>query len=408
MTTLKPNEPMGGVMASDQALGSAPNYDIDLYSDEAIADPYPHYQAIRDAGPVVRLPKNDLWAVGRFADVRRVLRDHQTFSSAQGVAANEATNAASLGNTITSDPPEHTKKRSIIGAPLAPRALESVRPRIEAEAQALVERLVARGRFDVVADLARHLPLTIVSDLVGLPEDGRANMLRWAAATFDVLGTQNDRWQAAVPHVQEFHAYCNNPAIAESLRPDGWAAALWQAAERGDVALDKCPAMMRDYISPSLDTTILATASLIWLFGRHPEQWDLVRNDASLIPSAINEAVRLESPLRGFTRVTTKDCDVDGIHVPAGARVLVLYASANRDERKWHEPERFDVRREVREHLGFGFGAHTCAGMHLARMEMTALVTALAARVNRFEVSDPVWASNNVLHGFASLSVQVS
>ena len=394
-------------MASEQSSVDAPCYDVDLYDDEVIADPYPHYQAIRDAGPAVWLPKNDVWAIGRFADVRRVLRDHRTFSSAQGVAANEATNRASLGNTITSDPPEHTKKRSIIGAPLAPRALAAVKPRIETEAQALVERLMSRGRFDAVADLARHLPLAIVSDLVGLPEQGRANMLRWAAATFDVLGVQNARWHAAMPQVQEFHAFCNNPDTAARLRPDGWAAALWQAAERGEIPLDKCPAMMRDYISPSLDTTILATASLIWLFGRHPEQWDLVRADTSLIPSAIDEAVRLESPLRGFTRVVTNDCDVDGTSLPAGARVLVLYASANRDERKWQEPERFDVRREVREQVGFGFGMHTCAGMHLARMEMTALVTALAARVQRFEIGEPVWASNNVLHGFACLPVQV-
>ena len=394
-------------MKPDPNTARVPSYDVDLYDDNAIANPYPHYRAIRDAGPVVWLPRNGLWAIGRFADARRVLRDHQSFSSAQGIAANDVTNSSSLGNTITSDPPLHTRKRAAIGAPLKARALEAVKPRIEAEARLLVEQLVGRGNFDAVGDLARYLPMTIVSDLVGLPEEGRANMLRWAAATFDVLGAQNARWHASLPHVKELHAYCENPTTVGKLRPDGWAAALWQAAQRGNVPLDQCPAMMRDYISPSLDTTILATASLIWLFGRHPEQWDLVRHDTSLIPSAINEAVRLESPLRGFTRVATVDSDVDGTIVPAGARVLVLYASANRDERKWEAPERFDVRREVRDHLGFGFGAHVCAGMHLARMEMAGLLNALAARVERFELGEPVWVQNNVLHGLASLPVSV-
>ena len=118
-------------------------------------------------------------------------------------------------------------------------------------------------------------------------------------------------------------------------------------------------------------------------------------------------AIRLESPIRAFTRVAARDCEIDGAPVPAGARLLVLYASANRDERRWKDPERFDVEREAQTHLGFGFGAHICAGMHLARLEMTALLKALASRVERFELGEPIWATNNVLRGLASLPVRV-
>ena len=382
-------------------------YDADLFSDEVIAEPYEHYRAIRDAGPAVWLPRHQLWAVGRFADVRAVLRNHQGFSSAHGVAANAITNQ-SIGTTIASDPPQHTRMRGVIRAPLTPPALQEIAPRIQAEAEVLVERLVARGSFDAIGDLARHLPVSIVSELVGLPEEGRANMLRWAAATFDALGPMNERCQAAMPHVQELRAYCSDPATIDRLRPHGWAAAIWKAAERGEIERDQCPTMMRDYIGPSLDTTIFATGNLIWMFGLHPEQWDLVRADPSLIPSAINECVRLESPIRAFTRYATHDIEIDGAPVPAGARLLVLYASANRDERKWRDPERFDVRRAVHDHLGFGFGVHTCAGMHLARLEMSALLTALAPRVRRFELSTPVRAPNNLLRGLASLPVSVS
>ena len=387
--------------------GDAPQYDVDLYGDEAIADPYGHYRAIRDAGPAVWLPRNGLWAVGRFADVRAVLRDHRTFSSARGVAANAEVNDTAVGTTVTSDPPEHTAMRGVVRTPLVPAALEAIALRIQAEADALIDRLVARGSFDAVADLARHLPLTIVSDLVGLPADGRASMLRWASATFDALGPMNARGRAALPDVLELRAYCQRPDTIDGLRPDGWAAALWKAAERGELPADKCPVMMRDYISPSLDTTILATASLIRLLAIHPEQWERVRADPALIPAAINEAVRLESPIRGFTRHVTQDCAIGGTPIPAGARVLVLYASANRDERKWSDPERFDVTRDVRDHVGFGFGIHVCVGMHLARLEMTALLTALARRVTRIEAGPPVWTVNNVLHGLDSLPVSV-
>jgi cytochrome P450 len=382
-------------------------YDVDLYSDDVIAEPYEHYRAIRNAGSAVWLPRNGLWAVGRFADVRTVLRDYRRFSSARGIAANDLINTSSIGNTITSDPPDHGKMRGIIRAPLTVPALKEVASRIEAEAESLVERLVKQGRFDAVGDCARYLPVSIVSELVGLPEEGRSNMLRWAAATFDALGAMNARGEAALPHIRQLHAYCGDENTISRLRPDGWAAAIWRAAERGEISRDKCPVMMRDYISPSLDTTIFATASLIWLLGQNPDQWDLVRQDHSLIPAAINEAIRLESPIRGFTRVVAEDTAIDGAELIGGSRILVLYASANRDERKWDEPEKFDVRRDAREHLGFGFGAHICAGMHLARLEMTALMTAFARRVSRFELGEPVRAINNVLRGFESLPVTV-
>lgn len=382
------------------------SYDHDLYADEAITAPYGHYQALRDLGGAVWLPRHQLWAISRFEDVRRVLLDHETFSSASGIAANAQMNAGPIGNTVTSDPPDHTKMRSVVRRPLAAPALQKISPRIHTEAEALVARLLERDGFDI-HDLARHLPVTVVSDLVGLPEQGRSSMLRWASATFDALGPLNDRAEKSMPSLQELRAYCEDARTLQALRPDGWAAALWQAAGRGEIEARRCPVMMRDYISPSLDTTIMATASLVWLLGRHPEQWEILRAEPSLIPNAINEAVRLESPIRGFTRKVRRECEVDGTALAQGDRVLVLYASANRDERRWDRPDAFDVRRDVRDHLGFGFGVHVCVGMHLARLEMSALLEALVRRVARIEVGRPQWALNNVIHGLASLPVRL-
>ena len=139
------------------------------------------------------LPKNQLWAISRHKDVREALRNHQVFSSAHGVAGNEATNNASRGNLLATDPPQHDLLRRVVGAPLSPKALNPLRERLEASAIALVDRLVERGSFDAVTDFAQYLPVTIVSELVGLPEEGRHNMLRWAAATFNQLGGENAR-----------------------------------------------------------------------------------------------------------------------------------------------------------------------------------------------------------------------
>jgi cytochrome P450 len=384
-----------------------PTYDVDLYADEVILEPYDHYRAIRDLGPAVWLPRHDLWCLARFEDVRTALRDHNTFSSAKGIAANEIVNTQSLGNTITTDPPEHRGMRNIIRAPLTVPALQEVAPIIAEEAERLVERLVRRGSFDAMSDCARHLPVTIVSRLVGLPEEGRANMLGWASATFDALGPMNERGVDALPKIREMHRYCMDERTLNGLSPDGWAAAIGRAADDGRIPRTKCPAMMRDYISPSLDTTIFATGSLLWQFGQHPDQWEKIRSDQALIAAAINEAIRLESPIRGFTRVSTRELTYDHETIPAGSRFLLLYASANRDERKWDDPDRFDVARDSREHLGFGFGAHVCVGMHLARLEITALVKAFARRVNRFELGQPTWAINNVLRGFDRLPMTV-
>jgi cytochrome P450 len=162
---------------------------------------------------------------------------------------------------------------------------------------------------------------------------------------------------------------------------------------------------MIDYMAPSLDTTISGVGNAIWLFARHPDQWDIVRDDPSLIPQAINEVLRLESPVQGFSRLATRDHAVDGTPVEAGSRIVVLFGSANRDERRWEAPETFDVRRRAAEHLAFGYGPHACVGNLLARLEIRALLTALARRVRRIEIVSEKRRLNNVLRGFETLEV---
>jgi cytochrome P450 len=165
--------------------------------------------------------------------------------------------------------------------------------------------------------------------------------------------------------------------------------------------------MMREYIGPSLDTTIFAIGHLLRLLGENQDQWRLLKNDRSLIPGAINEALRIEAPIRLFSRFTRETVTFEDVVVSEGSRLLVLYASANRDERKWERPDEFDVTRKARDHVAFGFGIHSCAGMHLARMEITELLTMLLDRLEGFEVGQPVVSYNNTLRGYASLPMTV-
>lgn len=382
-----------------------PVSDIDLYTDPARVDPYAIYDELRALGPVVHLSRYDMYALPRYDEVRAALTDWETFSSARGVFVDRDVNAQLEGITLCSDPPEHTAMRTVLGRPLRADRMREVAPRIETEADRVVERVVDQGRCDVVTELAEYLPMTVVSDLVGLPEHGREKMLEWAAAIWNTQGPADERAAAAGPAVEEFMSFAMNDAVPGKIDPDGWAAQLYEAADRGEISTDKCPMMMLDYVTPSLDTTILAIANMVALFARHPDQWDLLREDRSLIPHAINESLRLETPVPQFSRSLTEDHEIAGVELSAGSRVALLYASANRDVRHYPDPTRFDITRRPSDHLAFGRGEHVCVGMHLARLEMSSLLERLADRVARFEILESRPMINNGLRGFDRLDV---
>jgi cytochrome P450 len=386
---------------------NAPESRIDLFADDVLLDPYPRYQELRDLSPVVWLPQYEMFVLPRYQHVREAMRNWQVFSSAEGVMMNQPMNDTLKGIVLCSDEPEHAALRRVVARPLTPQAIQALSNQITSEAESLVDRLVGQKSFDAATDLAQHLPISIVSNLVGLPEEGRERMLEWAAANFQCFGPLNDRTKEAFITVRDMVDYAFTKCVPGKLKPGGWAQLIWDAAERGEISMDKPPLMMNDYMGPSLDTTIFATSSAIWLFAQHPEQWDLLRSDPSLISGAINEVVRLESPLQCFSRFTSQEYGFEGITIPSNSRTIVLWGSANRDERKWEHPDCFDIRRRNGDHLGFGHGVHTCVGMHLAKMEITALLKALIKRVRRFELGATRRVINNVMHGFDKVEVTV-
>jgi cytochrome P450 len=208
-----------------------PTSDVDLYTREARIAPYPIYEELRSLGPVVHLSRYNLYALPRYDEVRAALMDWRTFTSARGVFVDPTMNSQLEGITLCSDPPDHTMMRSVLGRPLRQERMREVAPRIEAEADRVVTELVDRGRFDAATELAEHLPMTVVSDLVGLPDQGRAKMLEWAAAIWDVQGPANERFTNAMPSVEEFLAFATHEAVPGRIDPDGWAAHLYQAAD---------------------------------------------------------------------------------------------------------------------------------------------------------------------------------
>ncbi|WP_024443068.1 MULTISPECIES: cytochrome P450 [Mycobacteriaceae] len=385
-----------------------PVYPRSIYSRSAILEPYKHYRALRDLGPVVWLACHRLYAVPRYVQCKAVLRNDTLYLSGHGVAANAPTNRFSRGTTLNSDGAEHDRRRKLVAHQMMPRALRALSDSVDQRAQRLVEDAVRRGSIDAVTDLATALPLALVPDLVGWPTDQREHLLDWAAATFDVLGPLNWQGAKAIPRSLQMLRFARRIARSRDVLPGSMAAHLLSAVDDGILSFDEVPPLLVDYIAPSLDTTISAISSAVHLLATHPDQWALLKADPSLIPHALNEIVRFESPLRAFTRKVARSHEIADVTIPAGARVLVMYASANRDEREWRSPDVFDIRNDAGRHVGFGNGAHACAGQGLARMEATALLKALIDQVDRIEATgEPTWAVNNIIRRHQHLPVRL-
>jgi cytochrome P450 len=384
-----------------------PVSELDPYSDETLIDPWGAYAELQRLGSAVWLTRYQMFALTRYDSVLRALKDASAFSSASGVMMNDDMNQVLRGNTLCSDGAEHQRSRRIIGKPLAPAALKSLRDEIASKAERLVDRLVAKGTFCAVADLAAFLPVDIVASAVGLPQDGRERMLVWATQMFNCFGPLNGRARNAFPVLEEMMRYASTQAVRGKLAPGSWADALLDAMDRGEIDQAVCPAMMIDYVGPSLDTTIYAIANGVWLFARHPGEWEKVCASPSRVPAAINEILRMEAPIQSFSRLLTRDYEMDEVTLPAGARAIVFYGAANRDERKFPDPHTFDVTRGTAEQVAFGWGPHMCVGQHLAKLEMHAIFCALAARVKRFHIQQETRNLNNVLRGFGKLIVSV-
>jgi cytochrome P450 len=390
-------------------MTTPPSSNVDLFSDDALVDPYPIYREIRETAPLVYLPSNDLHALTRYEHVRAALDDWETFSSAQGVAFNDTANAALKGAIIHSDPPAHTQLRKILRQHLAPRALADLVPTINAKADDLVASLVRRRHFDAVADLAQTFPVSVLLEMLGFPEEGRERLVPWGAAAFNAAGPDNERTSESLPALAELTAWLREMCTPEKMIPGGLATTVHDASARGDLPPDAVIPLISAYVIPAFDTTISAIGNAIWLFAHRPDQWDLLCEDPSLIPSAFNEVLRVETPIQMFARLSTTAYTVDGARLQPGSRIALLFASANRGERHYPDADTFDITRAAGDHVAFGYGVHNCPGQGLARMQGHAVLGALSRRVRKFTLNGkPQRRLNNLVRSLTTLPVSVA
>lgn len=377
--------------------------DVDLFADDILLDPYPAFAALRDEASVVYLPANDLYAFTRHDAIRNALADWETFSSNK-FAFNETMNDVLVGTTLTTDPPDHAPLRAALTENLSPRALRGLKVTIDAKADALVADLVAKGSFEAIDALARAFPLEVVADLIGFTGPVRDNMLRWGQAAMTVLGPLNQQTAENFPIAGELYGWCSQ-VTAEDLAPGSVGRGIFDAQERGDIPPNTAGHIIHQYLGAGVDTTIASIGNIVALFAKHPDQLALIRNDPSLIPAAFNEVLRFWVPVHAWGRRVTKDVEIDGAVIPAGAQAAILFGAGNRDPRHYDDPDTFRIERNPVDHLSFGYGPHGCAGQGLAKLEANAIIDALSRRVERLVVGAEKRVPNNVTRSIDELPV---
>jgi len=365
------------------------------------------HAALRDAGPAVYLPRYEIFAVARYEQVQAMLADWQSFSSQRGVglsdfAKEKPWRLPSL--LLEKDPPLHDRTRKVMDRIMSPAAVRALRADLARAADALIDELLERGSFDAVCDLAEAYPLAVFPDAVGIPRENRRFLLPYGNMVFNSFGPRNEFFETALRDARPVLEWVQAQSKREALSPSGFGAAIHAAADAGEVTRDEAEILVRSLLTAGVDTTVNGIGAAVYCLACFPEQFAKLRADPSLARAAFEEAVRLESPVQTFFRTTTRDVRIGGAVIEEGRKVLMFLGAANRDPRRWENPDDYDITRRNAGHVGFGHGIHACVGAVLARLEGELILGALARKCASIEISgEPRRRHNNTLRGMASL-----
>jgi cytochrome P450 len=379
------------------------------------ADPYPVYRRLREEAPLYYNERHDFYAVSRADDVERVLADNETFISGRGAILDfiRADIEMPPGMFIFEDPPMHTRHRRLLSRVFTPRRVAELEPKIRAFCARSLDAVVGSGRFDFIADLGAQVPMRTIGMLLGIPESEQ-----------EVHRQETDRSLRTEPgkQLKPQEGFADGSSYAEYID--------WRAENPSDdlmtdllnAEFEDETGTVRRLTRPEVltFTTLLASAGaettghlISWsgkVLADHPDQRCELVEDSSLIPKAIEEVLRLESPAQQFARYVNKDAEMHGQTVPEGSVMLFLIGSANHDDRRFPDGDRFDIHREYVKHLSFGLGAHYCLGSALARLEGRIALEEILKRFSEWEIDidNARMASSPALRGWDSLPAVIS
>ena len=365
----------------------------DPFSFSIQADPYPVYRILRERYPLYRNPTRGFWALSRFADVQEASRDWTTFLSGRpGVELDDSGEIFGPGNFLNSDPPTHDHLRNVVRGTFTPKSIARRESEIEGHVDRLIARLVDRGEGDLARDLAWPLPIAMVSQILGFPQSDHELLEGWVHRVNerepDQARMPRRAWQAAREMRQYF---CDQIASRRRVPRLDLLTEITRAEVEGRRLPEATAAGMCFilYLAGTETTASLVSNSLL-LLHEHPDLRRQLAGNPSLLPQAIEEFLRYESPIQNLARTSTRDVTIHDEVIPAGERVLLLFGSANRDEQRYERPEVLEITRDAKRHLAFGEGIHFCLGAPLARLEAQVALRAVLRSIPDYEISGPV------------------
>ncbi|MEU0780534.1 cytochrome P450 [Streptomyces sp. NPDC006173] len=397
---------------------------FDPWDPAFVADPYPAYEELRARGRVHHYEPTDQWLVSHHADVSALLRDrrlgrtyrhrftHEDFGRTAPPPEQEPFHVLNDHGMLDLEPPDHTRIRRLVSKAFTPRTVERLKPYVEGLAGALVGRLVEAGGGDLLTDVAEPLPVAVIAEMLGIPESDRAPLRPWSADICGMyeLNPSEEVAERAVRASVEFTEYLRVLIEARRKEPaDDLISGLIAAHDAGDRLTEQemistCVLLL----NAGHEATVNSTVTGWWNLFRHPAQLAGLRADHTLIPSAVEELLRYDTPLQLFERWVLDDIDIDGTTVPRGAEIAMLFGSANRDAEVFASPDTLDLSRAENPHISFSAGIHYCIGAPLARIELAASMSALLTRAPGLRLTEePVRKPGFVIRGLEGLKVEV-
>ncbi|MGA9724765.1 MAG: cytochrome P450 [Candidatus Binatus sp.] len=392
---------------------------FNIWDPEFRANPYPHYDPLL-AGPppIVNAGPMMFALVARYADVTTGLRDHEHLSSVQPMPPPDQVYQGRFKgsrNMLGSDPPQHTRLRKLVSRDFTPRRIRELEPRIREIAKKLLDKVEAKGEFDLMADLANVLPVTVIAEMLGVPPELNAKFKHWS----DTIISGDNRVPGSPPPpevvrvIDELGDYFTAEFERRRANPGpDLVSALVAAHDEGEVmsAPDLLSFVTLLLIAGNETTTNLIGNGTLAL-GRHPDQFDALKRNPEMLPRAIEEMLRYDGPVQSTVRFANQPMQLGGTAIPAGSFALMIVAAANRDRAQFKDPEKFDIARDPNDHVAFGEGIHFCIGAPLARMEARIAFEAMLARFPRLRLKDPamkpVYKGSYFLRGLESLPLAV-
>ncbi|GAA2730527.1 cytochrome P450 [Streptomyces nogalater] len=389
-----------------------------------VADPYPAYAELRARGRVIRYEPSDQWLVPHHADVSALLRDrrlgrtyrhrftHEEFGRTPPPPEHEPFHTLNDHGMLDLEPPDHTRIRRLVAKAFTPRTVERLGPYVRGLAEELVAALVENGGGDLLTDVAEPLPVAVIAELLGIPAADRPLLRPWSAAICGMyeLNPSEETAARAVRASVEFSDYLRQLIAARRAEPgEDLVSALIAAHDEGDrLTGQELVSTVVLLLNAGHEATVNATVNGWYALFRHPGELAALRADHALVPSAIEELLRYDTPLQLFERWVLDDIEVGGTVIPRGAEVALLFGSANHDPAVFAGPGRLDLTRAENPHISFGAGIHYCVGAALARIELAASLTALLERAPTLALAaEPERRPNFVIRGLRGLRVEV-